>query len=94
MPQSHERKYDSVGYDMVICTAAECGYQTGVNTRRDFDVSVYGEDRFSLVIMDSADKYPVDSWDAVIKSFGKSKRLFLIDHEFDLDDEKKPYLIQ
>lgn len=94
IPQTHVRRCDIDPYDMIICTSSECGYKTGVNTAKSFDISIYDEDRFSLIMVDSADKYSSESWDAINKNFRKSKRIFLIDPEFDLDDEKKRYLIE
>lgn len=94
IPQTHVKRCDIRPYDMIICTAVECTYKTGVNNPRSFDMSIYDEDYFSLVIIDSADNYSDESWEAINKSFGKSKLLFLIDPETKLDGEKKKHLIQ
>lgn len=94
IPQTHVKRCDIRPYDMIICTAAKCTYNTGVNTPLSFDMTIYDEDHFSLIIVDNANEYSDESWNAINKSFKKSKRLFLTRNESDLDVEKKKYLIK
>lgn len=93
IPQDHSNAFQSFGFDMVVASSK---LQRGDGPVTDFSFEEFGEDRFSLVLVDDLVRIKGHevSWDKVVNVFTKSKRLFLIGLDDKVDEAYEKYLIK
>lgn len=93
IPQDHSNAFQSFGFDMVVASSK---LQRGSGPITDFDFSEFGQDRFTLVLVDDLIRHKGHevSWEKVVNSFTKSKRLFLIGLDDKVDEAYEKYLIK